>query len=63
MGLVKEYSVVKDTLKNYKGVSKVPITISLLNDVKNSHKAYQQYIEKQKEKEASERGTPKGKWT
>lgn len=37
-------------------MSKVRITISLLNDVKNSHKAYQQYIEKQKEKEASERG-------
>lgn len=42
---------VKDALKNYGGVSKVPITTSLLNDVKNSHKAYQQYMEKQKEKE------------
>lgn len=53
-----------DTIKNYGGVKKVPITTTLLNDVKHSHKVYQQYMEKeeklmkekrQKEKENSER--------
>lgn len=48
---IKSLRFVKDAVKNYGGVSKVPITTSLLNDVKNSHKAYQQYMEKQKEKE------------
>jgi hypothetical protein len=48
---IKSLRFVKDAVKNYGGVRKVPITTSLLNDVKNSHKAYQQYMEKQKAKE------------
>lgn len=60
--IIKSLRFVKDAIKNYGGVNKVPITTSLLNDVKHSHKFISSTSKNRKKRRiANEREKAKGK--
>lgn len=48
---IRSIRVIKDAIKHYGGICKVPITNSMLHHVKESHKAYKDYLEKRQEEE------------